>query len=218
MKLREAPLRMTDLIFIKHLLALYMSIQPREFQSQLRKCNRNGSPLVVSVARGDTPMLEEAMVSSGMTLFLGEIGDFRTAGAICLFLFLSVLMISIFTFVSIAVWTDARRQEREAYYKSESMRRIAETPGDGAKYVIEIMREEERIRQANERAREIKKIQGMKIGGVVNIAVGLGLMVFLYFLIDKGDKPAYLVGLIPAFIGLALLISVNFLTPKFPLQ
>jgi hypothetical protein len=158
------------------------------------------------------------MVSSGMTLFLGEIGDYREVGAIGLFLFLSVLMISIFTFVSIAVWTEARRKEREAYYKSESLRRIAEIPGDGAKYVIEIMREEERVRQANERVGEIKKVQGMKIGGIVNIAVGLGLMVFLYFLVNKGDKPVYLVGLIPAFIGLALLISVNFLTPRSPIQ
>jgi len=158
------------------------------------------------------------MVSSGMFLFMSEIGDFRTAGAIGMFLFLSVLMISIFSFVSIAVWTEARRKEREAYYKSESLRRIAEMPGEGAKYVIEIIREEERIRQANGRASEIAKIQSMKIGGVVTIAVGLGLMVFLYFLIDRGDKPAYLVGLIPALIGLALLISVNFLTPKPPSQ
>jgi hypothetical protein len=156
------------------------------------------------------------MVSSGMFLFMNEIGDFRVAGAIGLFLFLSVLMVSIFSFVSIAVWTEARRKEREAYYKSESLRRIAEMPGEGAKYVIEIMREEERIRQGNERTREIEKIQGMKIGGVVTTAVGLGLMVFLYFLVDKSGTPVYLVGLIPAFIGLALLVSVNFLTPRPP--
>jgi hypothetical protein len=163
-------------------------------------------------------MLEEAMVSSGMFLLLSEIGDFRAAGAIGLFLFLSVLMVSIFSFVSIAVWTDARRKEREAYYKSESLRRITETPGEGAKYVIEIMREEERIRQTNEYAKEIEKIQGMKIGGVVTIAVGLALMVFLYFVVDNGGKPAYLVGLIPAFVGVALLVSVNFMTPRPPSQ
>ena len=63
---------------------------------------------------------------------LGENSDFRGVAAGAMFLFLSVMMVSIFSFVSIAVWTDARRKEREAYYKSESMRRVAEIPGDGA--------------------------------------------------------------------------------------
>jgi len=152
------------------------------------------------------------MVSSAMYLFSSGADDFRGVAAICLFLFLSVLMISIFSMVSIAVWTEARRKEREAYYKAESLRRVAEMPGDGAKYVIELMREEEHNRQAEFRAKEMKQGEGMKIGGLVNIAVGVGLMALI-----AGTSPnhgAYLVGLLPGLIGVALLVYALFIAPK----
>ena len=126
-----------------------------------------------------------------------------------LFLFLSVLMICVFSFVSVAGWTEARRKEREAYYKAESLRRIAETPSDGAKYVLEIMREEERIRQDRERAQEFKKVEGMKIGGVVTIAVGVALMFFLHSVGGDQRSSAYMVGLIPALVGVALFTAAS---------
>lgn len=157
------------------------------------------------------------MVSSGMLLSLMDIPDFRTAGAISMFLFLSVLMVSVFSFVSIAVWTEMRRKEREAYYKAESVRRVAESSGEGAKYVIEMMREEERILQAREKAREGKKREGMIIGGMVNVGIGLALMIFLYFLqLDRvgGPTHTYLCGLIMVFIGLPLLLYGLFMMPK----
>lgn len=129
-----------------------------------------------------------------------------------LFLFLSVLIVSVFSFVSIAVWTEARRKERESYYKAESTRRLAEMPTEGARQVIEMLQEEERIRQAELRAKEVKTIEGMKIGGLVNIAVGAALM----FLIHGTDheNSAYLVGLIPGLIGVALLVYALFMAPK----
>jgi len=49
----------------------------------------------------------------------------------------------IFSFLSIAVWTDARRKEREAFYRSETVKKIAESPAAGP-LVIEFMREHER--------------------------------------------------------------------------
>jgi hypothetical protein len=117
-----------------------------------------------------------------------------------LFLFLSVLMICVFSFVSIAVWTEGRRKEREAYYKAESMRRLSELPGDGAKYVIEMMQEEERIRREKEEMQEIKQREGLKIGGLVNIGVGVGL----YLMMRELHAPL-MVGAIPGMIGVALL-------------
>jgi hypothetical protein len=117
-----------------------------------------------------------------------------------LFLFLSVLMICVFSFVSIAVWTEGRRKEREAYYKAESMRRLSELPGDGAKYVIEMMQEEERIRREKEEMQEIKQREGLKIGGLVNIGVGVGL-----YLMMRELHATLMVGAIPGMIGVALL-------------
>jgi hypothetical protein len=52
----------------------------------------------------------------------------------------------------------------------------------------------------------------MKIGGLVNIAVGVGLMIFLHALVH--DAPVYLCGLIPGLIGVALLTYALVLAPK----
>ena len=152
------------------------------------------------------------MVSSGMVLLADgfEHGEGIAAGGF--FLFLSVLMISIFSFVSIAVWSEARRKEREAYYKAESLRRVAEMPGEGAKYVIEVMKEEERIRQAQQFSNEMKKGEGMKIAGLVNIAVGPGLFCMIYF--TSAAKGAAFVGLIPTLVGVALLVYALVLAPR----
>jgi hypothetical protein len=139
--------------------------------------------------------------------FHGE--DMAAAG---FFLFLSVATIAVFSFISIAIWTEARRKEREAYYKAESLRRVAEMQGDGAKYVVEMMREEEHNRQLRASANEVKRIEGMKIGGLVLIGVGVGLMAMIGALADKPTAGA--VGLIPGLIGVALLAYALFLAPK----
>ena len=125
-----------------------------------------------------------------------------------LFAFLSIVIVSVFSFLAIAVWADSRRKEREAYYKAEAMRRVAETSGDGGKYLIEMMREEERIRQQALLAQEGKKREGYLVGGLVNIGIGIALMIFLHSL---GVGAPYLVGLILVFVGLALLVSLLFI-------
>ena len=57
-------------------------------------------------------------------------------------------------------WIDSQRKEREAFYRAETFRRMAEAPGDGAKAAVEILREEERIKQ-------IKVREGLKMAGVI---------------------------------------------------
>jgi hypothetical protein len=52
----------------------------------------------------------------------------------------------------------------------------------------------------------------MKIAGLINIAVGVGLMIFLRAL--TGANGPYLCGLIPGLIGVALLAYALFLAPK----
>jgi len=134
-------------------------------------------------------------------------------------MFLCVVIVCAFSFTSIAVWVDGRRKEREAYYKAESMRRIAEMPGDAAKNVIEVMREEERILKDRAVAAAAKKREGMIIGGLVNIGIGIGMMVFLYFLtLDHKDGPqhVYLSGLIMVFVGLPLLLYGVWMKPGIP--
>ena len=69
----------------------------------------------------------------------------------------SVMMISVFTFVSVAAWAEQRRREREAFYRSEGLKKLADATGDQARQVIEMMREQDRNkeRQRREGARAV---------------------------------------------------------------
>jgi len=112
-----------------------------------------------------------------------------------------VCMVSVFTFLVFAVWFGTRQKEREAYYKAETLRRITEASGEGAKAALDLLREEERLKR-------IKAREGIKIGGIINIGVGVGLLIFLGALV--GVKVA-LCGLIPGLVGVAMLIYAYYL-------
>ena len=120
------------------------------------------------------------------------------------FLFLAIGAIALFTFLSVATYTGTRAAEREAYYKAEMMKKIAETGGD-RNPALEYLREQERIKAA-------KRLGGYKLGGLINTGVGVGLMIFLKALIS--DAPIYLCGTIMVFVGLALLAYAFWLAPE----
>src|SRR5262245_6045292 len=92
-----------------------------------------------------------------------------------------VAIVCVFTFVSIASWADARRKERAAYYKSETLKKIAETQGGGGATALEFMREEDRIATRRER-------EGQKLGGLITMAVGVGLTIFLGAVLDPNGR------------------------------
>ncbi len=122
-------------------------------------------------------------------------------------LFLSIVSVAMFSFVGVAVWSRERRREREAYYRSETLRKIAETEGAGGNSAIEFLREDEKYAAR-------RRGEGQKLGGLITLAVGIGMMVFIKA-VDRGDPdPAYLVGLIPLLIGVALLAYTYLLAPK----
>lgn len=123
------------------------------------------------------------------------------------FLFLIVASIGLFSFLAVAKWTSERRREREAYYRSETAKRIAAAQDAGSHSALEYLREEAKI--ALRRRRE-----GQKLAGLITVAVGIGMMVFIAA-VDRGDsQPLYLIGLIPLLIGVALMGYVYFLGPK----
>ncbi len=113
--------------------------------------------------------------------------------------------IALFSFLGVATWSDARRKERVAYYRNETLKKIAESSGEGAKSALELLREQEKNFAT-------RRIEGMKIGGLVTAAVGIGVMALLRGLVH--DEPVYLVGLIPLLIGVAVLIYPFLLAPK----
>jgi hypothetical protein len=125
-----------------------------------------------------------------------------------------VAIVATFTFTAIVHWVDSQRKEREAFYKAETLRRITETSGEGAKAAIELLREDERVKR-------LKTREGLKIGGLINVGVGIGLMIFLRALLGGGGGSVtsgsmgsvYLCGLIPGMIGVAMLVYVYLLAP-----
>jgi hypothetical protein len=124
-----------------------------------------------------------------------------------IFLFLSVGAISLFSFIAVATWAGERRREREAYYRSETLKRIAETQAAGGASALEFLREEEKMAMRRKR-------EGQKLGGMITMAVGVGLMIFLYSIPGPDARFAYRVGLIPLLIGVVLLAYSSFLAPK----
>ena len=127
--------------------------------------------------------------------------------SIPLFLFLSVATVAVFSFVAVATWASERRQEREAYYKSEMLKKIAESQSAGATSALDFLREEEKISARRRR-------EGQKLGGLITAGVGIGMMIFLAGVGRKDPEPAYLMGLIPLLIGIALMVYAYWLAPK----
>jgi len=140
-----------------------------------------------------------------MHMALSLFGSEDVFGSFGLWAFLSVGAVALFAvFIPLVTWMDTRRKEREAFYKAETFRRLTESSSEGAKAALDLMREQDQQQR-------IKTREGMKIGGVINFAVGIALVIFLRALVK--DEPVYLCGLIPGFIGLAMLAYVFFLAP-----
>jgi hypothetical protein len=108
-----------------------------------------------------------------------------------------VAIVMVFTFIMVVNWAEERRKEREAYYRSETMRKAMEQGGDSAQTVLAMMQEDELQRRR-------RRLEGLRLGGLVTTAVGVGLMIMLYFLAT--EAAVWLVGLIPFLIGLVLIV------------
>ena len=74
-------------------------------------------------AHGKIPSKEEEMVSHDVVAVFGEMIPI-------------VFTVVMFTFITIAIWVGNRRKERDAFYKSETLRRITEAQGEGPRAAI----------------------------------------------------------------------------------
>jgi hypothetical protein len=136
-----------------------------------------------------------------MLSFINGGGD-TIFGSFGLWAFLSVGAIALFgIFLPVTTWLDSRRKDREAFYKAETLRRVTESSPDGAKASVEYLREIARIDQ-------VKTIEGLKIGGLIMTAIGIGVCILLGFLTGF---PVAAAGVIPLLMGVAMLIYVFFM-------
>ncbi|MCU0231814.1 MAG: DUF6249 domain-containing protein [Acidobacteria bacterium] len=112
-----------------------------------------------------------------------------------------VTMVALFTFLSIAVWSEERRKEREACYRSELMKKMLEQPGPGADRILDLMRDEESRALAQKR-------EGRRLGGLVTMAVGVGIAL-LFWALSPGEG-LWTIGLIPFLIGAVVFLFSMF--------
>ncbi|HXK12046.1 MAG TPA: DUF6249 domain-containing protein [Vicinamibacteria bacterium] len=68
------------------------------------------------------------------------------------------------------------------------------------------------------RQADLRRAQGLLIGGLVLLAIGLGLSTMLVLLPDPDARRAWAAGLIPSFIGLALIASSAIVRREAPAE
>ena len=166
-------------------------------------------------------------------------------------IFLLLIVIAICSYFSVKVWVNAQRAEREAYYRTEAIKKIAELQGNVPEPVLKILREamvqqpklpifltyNPREREAfyrNETAKtlaespagapaaldylrqeEKKRVRrvtdGLRLGGLILLAIGIGAVVFMRS--AETTREFYLAGLVPALIGIAMLVYTRSMVP-----
>lgn len=57
------------------------------------------------------------------------------------FLVFSIGAVGLFSYLSVASWSDARRREREAFYRSEAIKKLSEVDGTIPDSVLQLLRE-----------------------------------------------------------------------------
>ena len=126
---------------------------------------------------------------------------------VMVFVFLAVAAIALYSYLSIISFVNGRRKEREAYYKNETVRRLTESQGAGADAAIALMREEDHLWSR-------RRVEGLKLSGLITTAVGIGLMIFLGIAVDDNHLIGVAIGIIPFVVGLALLLYAYRLAPR----
>lgn len=115
---------------------------------------------------------------------------------VAFWLFLAVVVAATLAFIPVMVWLDNRRKESQAHHRNEMARRIAEAADPAP--VLAYVRDLERAEAAKVRTKT-------RLAGLITVAVGAALMVFLHQ--AGAGSPVYLVGLIPLLVGVVLMIA-----------
>ncbi len=114
--------------------------------------------------------------------------------SVTFWLFLAAVTVASLTFVTIVVWVENRRKERQEYYRFEFRKRLVEAGKmDAASFASLVRYEHElKLRQGREK---------LLVAAFVILGTGVGICIGLQFISDSFWK----VGFIPVSIGLSML-------------
>ena len=112
-----------------------------------------------------------------------------------LWLFLAAVIVASLTFISIVVWSENRRKEREEFYRFEFRKRMIDSGKMDPAAFASLMHYEHELKQGQVR-------QKVLVAAFVILGVGVGVCVGFQFIAGAVWK----LGLIPLSIGLSMLI------------
>ena len=105
--------------------------------------------------------------------------------------------LALFAFLAFIIWLASQKSARASERRYELYRQMAEHPGAGADAVRELLDQEVRRREEEQR-------RGMNIAGLMTSGVGALMTAFLYYVAP--DQPVWLIGLMPVLVGCILLV------------
>ena len=124
------------------------------------------------------------------------------------FFFLAVASIGFFGFLIATRWIEARADDRRARERFALLRKLADQPTESVQRLIDLVREDD----AREALREQRRLDAARReelkGGVILVAVGACLAVFLANLTPM--KALWTIGLIPASVGVVTFVFAFF--------
>ena len=118
----------------------------------------------------------------------------------------AVIWVAFFSWMAVVGWAVQRRKEREAYYRHETEKRLVDKGEVSAEQLLG-------LRSAEERTGWLRRREGLKLGGLITFAAGIGIVVSLRF-IDTGQLSLGPLGWIPLCVGFVLLLYAYLLYPK----
>lgn len=100
--------------------------------------------------------------------------------------------IATFGLLAVMVWAGQRRGERQLHYRHELLKKVVEKEGHSAASAF--LRDQSEIAWT-------KRREGLKLGGLMMLAIGIGFMIGFQWL----DDGIWMIGAVPTAIGIGLL-------------
>ena len=136
-----------------------------------------------------------------------EIAALPDAEMVISLLLVAVFWVAFFCWLTVVGWAIQRRKEREAYYRHETEKRLVDKAEATPEAVL-------RLRKEEERARWLRRREGLKLGGLITGALGAGVVVSLRF-VDTDRLSVSSIGWIPLAVGVVVLLYAYVLYPRF---
>lgn len=120
--------------------------------------------------------------------------------------FLAIGAIAFFGAGAVSSWAEARRKEREAFYRSETLKRFSESNQPDMLDRFLAGEKAERLELGRQRR------ESLRLGGLIAMMAGIGVGIMLAGLEPR--EKVYLCGVVPFLVGLGILIYVYFMAPR----